>query len=127
MTIKAVFTNLLFVTGVTLLVVGFARGASTVAKLAIFRQYPLPQYEERSCDYPLNIEGEIMPRESKEDCQDSLEISRKVKLTEDIVNSVTLFSSGVILVLTFRHFLVGETHLVKLFPKIRARSHKKKS
>lgn len=123
-TIKAIFTDILFIIGIILIIVGFGKGASTVAKLALFSQYPLPQFEERSCDYPAYREGEITPRETKDECLKYLEISRKVRLTEDIVNSLTLFSAGIIMVLLFRNFLLGDTHLVRLFPKIRASHHK---
>lgn len=51
-TIKAIFTNLLFLIGVILMIVGFIRGTSTTVKFLVFDKYPLNSYEETRCDYP---------------------------------------------------------------------------
>ena len=51
-TIKAIFTNLLFLIGVILIVVGFIRSTSTFVKFLVFNKYPLDTYMENSCEYP---------------------------------------------------------------------------
>jgi hypothetical protein len=107
-TIKAIFTNLLFVIGVVLLIVGASRGVLTVARLAVFDEYPLDYYAESRCNitpaYPED-EGEVMPK-TNTDCDDNLDYERKIKLTEDIVNSITLIISGATLVFAFKRFIL---------------------
>ena len=53
--IKAIFTNLLFVIGVILLIFGFIQGALTASRLVVFEQYPLNSYEETRCELEANF------------------------------------------------------------------------
>ena len=122
-TVKAVFTNLLFVIGVILLIFGFVQGTQTIVKTAIFEKYPLRSYEETRCDYETNypvmptepgigVGDQPMPKQDQaeqqrraEKCLTSLERERKVKQTEDIVGSVTAFVAGLVLVIAFHKFI----------------------
>ncbi len=120
-TIRSVFTNLLFVIGVVLLVVGFTRGTLTVAHLLTFNKYPLNGYDEGRCIgmYPQPVvlegmEGKTTPlitdgdsKRQKEECLLSLENERKIKKVEDIVSSTSLLVSGLVLTFVFRRFLFG--------------------
>ena len=83
-TIKAIFTNLLFVIGVILLIVGFVQGTRTIVKLLTFDQYPLDSYEEIRCEQPpyampIPVEGgktAVVPdetsKQTKADCESKL-------------------------------------------------------
>lgn len=116
-TIKAIFTNLLFVIGIILLIFGFMNGTLTAARLLSFAEYPLDPYQETRCEmsYPLQPmigpNGETQPLDvnqiaaERDRCQASLARERSVKKTEDIVSSFTAFVAGAILVLSFRRFL----------------------
>lgn len=115
-TIKAIFTNLLFIIGVILTVVGFIQSTRTIARLIIFDKYPLATYEETRCNFG---RGAIVPPigegvepvsssktdETKEECLASLEHERKVRVVEDIVTSFSTLVSGVVLVVSFRRFI----------------------
>ncbi len=117
-TIKAIFTNLLFVIGVIFVIFGFIQGTQTAVRLATFEKYPLQVYEETRCEYendamrpidptngspvPLNND-QLIDRKSK--CESSLDYQRKVKQTEDIVVSITTLVAGAVLVLGFRRFI----------------------
>lgn len=118
--IKAIFTNLLFVIGVILVIFGFVNGVSTATKSMVFDKYPINSYDETKCDMEYMVptmaaspDGKtIPPQDSKEDkearmkkCEDSLEMQRKVKQTEDIVSSITTFVAGGVLVYAFRKFI----------------------
>lgn len=118
-TIKAIFTNLLFVIGVILLIVGFIQGTRTAVKLITFDKYPLDPYTETKCDQPpyaampIPVEGgktapatEAQTRETKQACTSELEHERKVKETEDIVGAITMLVSGGTLVFFFRKFIL---------------------
>lgn len=114
-TIKAIFTNLLFVIGVILVIVGASRGVLTTTRIVVFEKYPLNAYEETRCEvdsaYPRLVPGESEPvnndesKTIKENCLSILEHERKVRLTDDIVNSITLIVSGAVLVMAFRKFI----------------------
>jgi len=130
--IKAIFTNLLFVIGVVLVIIGFAQGTQTVVKLLVMDQYPLPSYEETRCEVeqysyaptaamvkePAMMDGseasnqaaapssqEMADRFNR--CQEKLEVQRQTKLVEDIVSAITMFISGTVLVIAFRKFIFG--------------------
>lgn len=117
--IKVIFTNLLFVIGVILLVVGFVQATSTAAKLLLFDKYPLYTYEENRCDTmtigptkPAQQEGttpaEPDPQETqrqKAKCLEQLEFDRKVKKTEDLVSSISFLVAGAALTVVFRRFI----------------------
>jgi hypothetical protein len=115
-TIKAIFTNILFVVGVILLIVGFFQGTRTAVKLVTFDKYPLDSWAETRCDYPNIVYDTSIPEKDvpsqadrekqKQDCLDSLEYERSVRMTEDIVGSITLLVSGGALVFFFRKFIL---------------------
>ncbi len=113
-TIKAIFTNLLFVIGVILLIWGIAKATSTGAKLLSFDEYPLQGYEESRCDYisnpvagdkttPVQLE-EITKQHNQ--CMDSIEKQRALQKVDDIVQSVVLPLSGITLVYFFRKYIL---------------------
>lgn len=115
-TIKAIFTNLIFVIGIGLLIFGFIRGGLTVSRLIIFDKYPLNTYEETRCQnqpfatVPMK-DGSVVqqsPAEIAEQlrtCQQSLDHDRKVRKTEDIVTALTTLVAGTVLVMFFRRFI----------------------
>lgn len=117
--IKAIFTNLLFVIGIILVIVGFVRGALTTTQVVVFDKYPLAPYEETRCDQgmmpipyvPTTKEGETSVltktelKDLKDKCLASMELGRKVKMTEDIVISITTLLSGVALIYFFKRFI----------------------
>ena len=117
-TIKAIFTNLLFVIGVILLIVGFVQGTRTAVKLLTFDQYPLDSYEETKCDQPpyavIPVEGgktapvtdDATARQTKADCVVQLNHQRKVRQTEDIVGALTMLVSGGTLIFFFRKYIL---------------------
>ncbi len=125
--IKAIFTNVLFVIGVILLITGFANGTSTAVKTIVFDQYPLNSYDETRCDteswYPTEpvaapaadsgaeVDSQAKAKEQMEKrtekCLASLELQRDMKQVEDIVSAVTLFISGLALVVIFKGFIFG--------------------
>ncbi len=115
-TIKAIFTNILFVVGVILLIIGFFQGTRTAVKLITFDKYPLDSWSETRCDIPNVIydtsipEKDMVSKEDREkqkaDCLKSLEYERSVRLTEDVVGSITLLVSGATLVFFFRKFIL---------------------
>lgn len=118
-TIKAIFTNLLFVIGVILLIVGFIQGTRTAVKLITFDKYPLDAYEESKCDQPpyldmpqpvdavktVPVKG-VTAEQSRIDCLAQIEHERKVKQTEDIVGAITMLVSGGTLVFFFRKYIL---------------------
>jgi hypothetical protein len=136
--VKAIFTNLLFVIGVILMVIGFVNGTTTAAKLAFFDQYPLHSYEENRCDneaylrsaplelgigkQDLQINDASTPAEiaakkevfnkkmeaQKEKCIKELDRLRKLKQVEDTVSSISFLVAGVALTLAFRQFIFGK-------------------
>ena len=119
-TIKAIFTNLLFVIGVILLIFGFIRGSITITRLVIFDKYPLQSYEETRCQIdllpqPVSTDGKtqlLSQKESQgrqEKCTTSLEHERKVRQTEDIVYSVTTLVAGFVLIVAFKRFIFSES------------------
>ena len=110
--IKAIFTNLLFVIGVILMIVGFIRGASTVSKTLVFDNYPLNSYEENQCDHlaivrPVEPVAEDIKQspEDKAECESRLTYQRNVKQTEDVVGSISFFVSGLALTIAFKRFI----------------------
>lgn len=105
--VKAIFTNLLFVIGVILLIIGFSRGILTATRLLTFEKYPLDYYAETRCNIaPMapGTSGEVMPKVDT-NCNEALEHERRIKLTDDIVNSVTMLVAGFVLALSFRRFI----------------------
>lgn len=118
-TIKAIFTNLLFVIGVLLSIYGFSKGALTIVRLAVFEKYPLQSYEETRCQMeffaprPIDDKTQVTLSESeiekrKQDCLVSLEADRKNRLVEDIVGSATAVFAGGVLTYFFRRFIWRE-------------------
>lgn len=119
-TIKAIFTNLLFVIGVILTIFGFVNGALTITRLAVFDTYPLAQWEESRCEIeavPSSVVvdksgGETMAitqedaKSRKEMCLKSLENQRNIKKVEDIVSSAAFFVVGIFLATSFRRFIL---------------------
>lgn len=114
-TIKAIFTNLLFVIGVILLIFGFTQGALTVTRSLTFPQYPLPSYEETRCQFefirpaldestvPMN-DAELEDRQKR--CEDTLVNERKLRQTEDLVTSISMIIAGLLLVISFKRFIL---------------------
>lgn len=111
-TVKAIFTNFLFVIGVILVIYGFIQGSLTAVRLLTFEKYPLNSYEESRCDmefyniraYPDN-ESTLTEEESiaqRNACLESVDYERKVRKTEHIVSSFTTFVAGLTLVIAFR-------------------------
>lgn len=122
--VKAIFTNLLFVVGIILMVVGFVRSTSTIAKLAFFEVYPLESYEEGRCEIPYYPEPAMLKpdgstqvattesaeakaeREKQiERCKVEVERSRSVRKVEDVVSSISFFVAGTALALVFKQFI----------------------
>jgi hypothetical protein len=119
--VKAIFTNLLFVIGVILMVVGFVRGTSTFSKLAFFEIYPLPGYEESRCEFGYYMEPAVVKEDGttaeqtaeakaeqekqKERCKQELERTRTVQKVEDVVSSVSFFVAGLALTIVFKQFI----------------------
>lgn len=114
-TVKAIFTNLLFVIGVILIIYGFVQGSMTAVRLLTFEKYPLNSYEETRCDMEyLNSKafpdsGSNLTEEEraaqKNTCLESVEHERQVRKTEHIVSSFTTLVSGLTLVIGFRKFI----------------------
>jgi hypothetical protein len=116
-TIKAIFTNLLFVIGVILLIWGVAKAASTGARIISFDKYPLQGYEESRCEYvaglsaPVMEKGIVAPSEAdqqlqKKECLNSIEKQRALQKVDDIVQSIVLPFSGLTLVYFFRRYIL---------------------
>ena len=116
--IKSIFTNLLFVIGVILMVVGFIRGTATIANSIVFEQYPLDEWQETRCTIdmsyqdPTLLPADAIPAETKEgfeqrraECQQALDTTRKTKQVNDITYSFGFFVSGVALALGFKRFI----------------------
>jgi hypothetical protein len=118
-TIKAIFTNLLFVIGIILMVFGFVWGASTIAKFVFFEKYPLQSYEEGRCEmgyFPEPVKDPTQTEEERSEakkrmeqqqaqCRAEVERSRSVRKVEDSVTSVSLFVAGIALALVFKQFI----------------------
>jgi len=115
-TIKAIFTNVLFVVGVILLILGFVWGTTTAIKLVSFDQYPLPYYDETRCEMEYESfrfvpEGaeKLSDEEAAERlsrCKSSLDYQRQVKQTEDIATAITTFVAGLVMVIIFRRYIL---------------------
>ena len=118
--IKAIFTNLLFVIGVVLMVMGFIRGSSTVINSIVFDQYPLDEWQETRCSVDINyiekpLEGMDSNSESPEaleerkvTCQQALNNTRKTRQVNDITYSFGFFISGIALALSFKRFIFNK-------------------
>lgn len=119
--IKSIFTNLLFVIGVILIIIGFVSGTKTVTYLALFEKYPLDQYKETMCDNaflePMYLDKNQPQAEqiNKQDlenrrlkCEKQLEIDRNVKKATDVATSITILISGIVLVYFFRRFIFSK-------------------
>lgn len=115
-TIKAIFTNLLFVIGVSLAIFGFTHGVLTATRLAVFSKYPLNSYEEIRCDQqpvsPVSFEGKPLQTDSaqteaqKQKCLAGLEDQRNLKKVEDIATSISTLVAGGVLIFFFRRFIL---------------------
>lgn len=116
-TIKAIFTNVLFVIGVVLMIFGFTRGSLTVVRLLTFDKYPLESYEETRCElefqnrFPMPegstaVISDEEKQKSLQKCQSVVEHDRQVRKVEDIVTSVSTFISGVSLAFVFKRFIL---------------------
>lgn len=114
-TIKAIFTNLLFVIGVSLAIFGFTRGVLTATRMAVFPKYPLNAYEEIRCDQPIipvSAEGKTLPADpvdqkgQKEKCLAGIEDQRNIKKVEDIATSVSTLIAGAALIFFFKRFIL---------------------
>lgn len=97
--IKALFTNILFVVGVIVLIIGFFKGSNTLAKSLFFEQYPLESWEESRC------EMEPIGQTKISECNKSTQTMRITKKVEDSVSSISLLVSGAVLVYFFRGFI----------------------
>jgi len=111
-TIKVIFTNLLFVIGVIITVIGFVHSTSTVAKLILFEQYPLGYEEDcRTLTRPIAVEEKtpIISKEEQqhqeESCRSRLELQRQERKVSDITTSISTFIAGGVIILTFRRFI----------------------
>jgi len=116
--IKSIFTNLLFVIGVVLMVVGFIRGTATIANSIVFDQYPLDEWQETRCSIDMNYQdpallpSDTSPTETKGsfeqrkvECQQALDTTRRTKQVNDITYSFGFFVSGIALALCFKRFI----------------------
>jgi hypothetical protein len=116
--IKSIFTNLLFVIGVVLMVVGFIKGTATVANSIVFDQYPLDEWQETRCTIdmsyqdPALLPADVTPTETKEsfeqrkdECKQALDATRRTKQVSDITYSFSFFVSGCALALGFKRFI----------------------
>ena len=127
--IKATFTNLLFVIGVVLIIIGFVRGTDTLVKTIVFDTYPLDTWEESRCENevmyqttPAMVEAPVgttsddsmkqtqeKTEERMERCEASLNRQRDTKQVSDIVGSFTMLLSGVVLVYAFKGFIFNSS------------------
>lgn len=111
--IKAIFTNVLFVIGVVVLMVGFIRGVMVGAKLVSFEKYPLNGYEETRCE--METSAILIPdktamvaadKESTEkrkvSCLESLERQRSVQKVDDITSAFGAITAGGLIAIVFR-------------------------
>ena len=114
--VKAIFTNLLFVIGVISTIFGFIKGTLTLSKVVMFENYPLNQYEESRCVYAISVPEKPMPapndsnerdytQKENTKCMLELEHQKKVKKADDVVVSITTLFSGIILILSFKKFI----------------------
>lgn len=125
--IKATFTNLLFVIGVILIIVGFVRGTDTMVKSLVFDSYPLQTWEETRCEGEYMFPTPMRPVETVQDgasissdsnqpdqqeidrriekCEAALNRQRDTKQVSDIVGSFTMLVSGIVLVYVFKGFI----------------------
>ena len=117
-TIKAIFTNLLFVIGIILLIFGFITSAQTATKMVLFDKYPLSSSAETRRDTdsqfaPMQVDKNgkdiKVPKEEKEalkkKCMTALEQERKVRMSQDIVTALSTLAAGAVLVLSFKRFI----------------------
>lgn len=117
--IKSIFTNLLFVIGVILMVVGFIKGTSTVVNSIAFDKYPLDEWQETRCSLDMAYQDPAVltvaddtPKETPEsfekrkaECQAALDDTRRTKQVNDITYSFGFFVSGIALALSFKRFI----------------------
>jgi hypothetical protein len=116
--IKAIFTNLLFVIGIILIVIGFIRGVSTTVNSIVFDQYPLEEWQETRCSLDLGYQDpQLSPTDAKFpetqeayeqrkiECEAALDIARQTKQVNDISQSVSFLVSGLALALIFKRFI----------------------
>lgn len=134
--VKAIFTNVLFVIGVILLIVGFTMGSNTAVKSIVFDTYPLDSWEETRCndiaqynasmmEKPVSAPADVASQEISasdaqlakekaelqeriEKCEVSQTQQRTRKQVEDIVGSITMLIAGGVLVFTFRGFIFSK-------------------
>ena len=108
-TIISIFLNFLFVVGVILTVVGFINGLQFTAKTIIFDKYPLQSYEEDCQRYTIEarpvLDKIASPAASLDEqiaeCKVSVEQRRKIKMVEDLTQSVGFLVSGLVLAFLF--------------------------
>lgn len=117
-TIKAIFTNLLFVIGVILTIFGFAGAVSTASKVIFFDQYPLSSYEEQQCemisqrpqtpdDSETSLDAETQDRQ-RIICEERVDHARRVRLVDDISRTIVLLISGAVLIYFFRRSMFAK-------------------
>ncbi len=116
-TIKAIFTNLLFVIGVILIIFGFSKGTLTLARIATFEKYPLDSYQETKCELEVNAPRYVKPDGTVQDlspeekskqlakCTASLEHERSVKKLDDLVISFSTLIAGAAVAFSFKRFI----------------------
>jgi hypothetical protein len=116
--IKAIFTNLLFVIGVILMVIGFIRGVATTVNSIVFEEYPLDEYQETRCSVeiippvvdakyeiasPEHSEQDLKTRQQK--CEQAITKARRTTQVNDITYSFGFFTSGLFICLAFKKFI----------------------
>lgn len=116
-TIKAIFTNLLFVIGVILIIFGFSKGTLTLARIATFEKYPLDSYQETKCELEVDAPRYVKPDGTVENltaaekstklakCSSSLEHERSVKKLDDLVISFSTLIAGTAVAFSFKRFI----------------------
>lgn len=115
-TIKAIFTNLLFLIGVILIVIGFIQSVSITAKLIVFESYPLNSYEENRCNNLTNTrpapvlektatDSAQPTKEEIQQCKVDLEQDRKLRMVEDVTRAIGFLTSGIVISAIFRRFI----------------------
>lgn len=120
-TIKAIFTNLLFVIGIVLLIFGFVRATLTITRSLVFDDYPLDSWEETRCQTEIFAQPALAEKTDSQPitdedleirrlkCQDTLEHRRDVKQVEDIATSISTLVAGIAITLVFKRFIFNQS------------------